>query len=122
MGVIKACCKKFESHCQEVGNLTLFKYPDILKKNFEGFKKMGKIILIIWLLLMLLNQLAGAIDIVLTAESDKPVYSVGDKANFTGRLKNISQHTYIEDEDVEYIFSVNQGELELWSWSRLDCG
>ncbi len=83
---------------------------------------MLKKIIMLWLLLLVLNQLASAIDLVLTAESDKPVYNVGGKTNFTGRLKNISQESYIEDGDVEFIFSVSQDGFEIWRYSRLECG
>lgn len=76
----------------------------------------------LWILLLVLNQLANAVDVILTAESDKPAYMVGGTANFTGRLKNISQVSYIENGAVEYIFSVSQDGFEIWRWSRSECG
>lgn len=71
---------------------------------------------------MVLNQLAGAADVVLTAKSDKSAYMVGENATFTGNLKNISQDSFIADGEVEYIFSVSQDGFEIWAWSRLECG
>jgi len=74
------------------------------------------------ILLLFLIPLARADNLLLTVESDKPVYMIGEKAYFTGRLKNISQTTYIEGSNVEFIFSVSQDGFEIWRWSRLECG
>jgi hypothetical protein len=83
---------------------------------------MIKRILLSCALLILLNQFAVAVDLGLTVESDKPDYILGDKAVFKGILKNLSQEYYIENGNVEYIFSVFQDGIEIWRWSELDCG
>ncbi|MBM3211531.1 hypothetical protein FJZ33_04870 [Candidatus Poribacteria bacterium] len=83
---------------------------------------MQKKILILCLSLLTLSQLAIAADLRLTVQSDKSIYILGSNAVFTGVLKNLSQESYIENGDVEYIFSVYQDGIEIWRWSKLECG
>lgn len=78
--------------------------------------------LLLCFVLTALSQLAVADDVVLTVESDKPVYPMGDKAHFTARLKNVSQNTYMRSGQMEFRISVSQDGIEIWRWSRWECG
>jgi len=77
--------------------------------------------LLLCLILVTLNQgfmVYG--DVVLTVESDKPVYQLDEVAHFTARLKNASPHdTFYVDGRVEYCFSVSRDGREVRSWSEI---
>ncbi len=80
--------------------------------------------LLLFLTLVVLNQ--GVMvygDVILTIESDKSAYRLGENATFTATLKNMSQQDYFYVTGaVEHRFSVNRDGDEVWRWSWLRCG
>jgi hypothetical protein len=62
-------------------------------------------------------------DVILTVESDKAAYELGENATFTATLKNMSQQDYFYViGDVEYRFSVSRDGDEVRRLSEFDCG
>jgi hypothetical protein len=83
---------------------------------------MVKRFLLLCFILVVLNQGVNG-DVILTLESDKSAYKLGENAIFTATLKNMSQQNYFYvTGDVEYRFSVSRDGAEVWRWSRLQCG
>jgi len=80
--------------------------------------------LLLCLTLVVLNQ--GVMvygNVILTVESDKSAYKLGENAIFTATLKNMSQQNYFYVYgDVEYRFSVSRDGAEVWRWSWSQCG
>ncbi len=83
---------------------------------------MVKKLLLLCLILVVLNQ--GVMvygDAILTVESDKPAYELGENATFTATLKNTSQQDdfYLYGA-VKYRLSVSRDGNGVWEWSK-DC-
>ena len=78
--------------------------------------------LLLCFILVVLNQGVNG-DVILTLESDKSAYKLGENATFTATLKNMSQQNYFYViGDVEYRFSVSRDDVEVWRWSKWQCG
>jgi hypothetical protein len=78
--------------------------------------------LLLCLILIVLNQGVNG-DVMLTVESDRSAYKLGENATFTATLKNMSQQNYFYVYgDVEYRFSVSRDGDEVWEWSESECG
>lgn len=83
---------------------------------------MVKKCLLLCFILVVLNQGVNG-DVILTLESDKSAYKLGENATFTATLKNMSQQNYFYViGDVEYRFSVSRDDVEVWRWSQWQCG
>ena len=83
---------------------------------------MVKKCLLLCFALVVLNQGVNG-DVILNVESDKSAYQLGENATFTATLKNMSQQNYFYViGDVEYRFSVSRDDVEVWRWSKWQCG
>ncbi len=76
--------------------------------------------LLLCLILVVLNQGVNG-DVILTLESDKSAYQLGENATFTATLKNTSQQDdfYLYGA-VKYRLSVSRDGNGVWEWSK-DC-
>ncbi len=74
--------------------------------------------ILLCLILVVLNQGVNG-DVMLTLQSDRSDYELGENALFTATLKNMSQQNYFYLYGaVEYRFSVSRDGNEVWRWSK----
>ena len=74
--------------------------------------------------LMMLHQVVGAQEMLLTIESDESAYPWNGDAEFKATLKNLSDDTFfIQYSSITYRITVRRYGLVVWEWSQTKgCG